>query len=114
MAEACAVEQLSLRHRADLAARSQEQANAELNRSREQLRIALDAIDAGIADTNLITGERFFSPRYFGILGYEDRGHVPGRNTGCRRRCTRTIASACSTHGACMSRPGRRCARSAD
>ena len=64
---------LSLRHRADLAARSQEQANAELNRSREQLRIALDAIDAGIADTNLITGERFFSPRYLGILGYEDR-----------------------------------------
>ncbi|HQR70603.1 MAG TPA: diguanylate cyclase [Burkholderiaceae bacterium] len=64
---------LSLRHRADLAAKAQEQANAELNRSREQLRIALDAIDAGIADTNLITGERFFSPRYCNILGYEDR-----------------------------------------
>ena len=52
---------LSMRHRADLSARTQEQANAELNRSREQLRLALDAIDAGIADTNLITGERFFS-----------------------------------------------------
>jgi diguanylate cyclase (GGDEF)-like protein/PAS domain S-box-containing protein len=63
---------LSLRHRADLAARAQEQANADLNRNREQLRIALGAIDAGIADTNLITGERFFSPRFYGILGYED------------------------------------------
>ncbi len=64
---------LSLRHRADLAARAQEQANAELNHSREQLRLALDAIDAGIADTNLISGERFFSARYFSILGYDDR-----------------------------------------
>ncbi len=64
---------LSLRQRADLAARSQEQANAELNRSREQLRLALDAIDAGIADTNFLNGERFFSARFFGILGYEDR-----------------------------------------
>ncbi len=64
---------LSMRHRADLSARTQEQANAELNRSREQLRLALDAIDAGIADTNLITGERFFSARYFSILGYDDR-----------------------------------------
>ena len=64
---------LSLRHRADLAARAQEQANADLNRSREQLRLALDAIDAGIADTNLLNGERFFSARFFGILGYDDR-----------------------------------------
>jgi len=64
---------LSLRHRADLAARAQEQANAELNRSREQLRLALDSIDAGIADTNLLNGERFFSARFFGILGYDDR-----------------------------------------
>jgi len=64
---------LSLRHRADLSAKAQEQANAELNRSREQLRLALDAIDAGIADTNLITGERFYSARYFSILGQDDR-----------------------------------------
>ncbi len=64
---------LSQRQRADFSARTQEHANVELNRSREQLRIALDAIDAGIADTNLITGERFFSPRYFSILGYDDR-----------------------------------------
>lgn len=64
---------LSLRQRADLSARAQEQANAELNRSREQLRLALDAIDAGIADTNLITGERTYTARYQGILGYDDR-----------------------------------------
>jgi len=64
---------LSLRHRADLSARAQEQANAELNRNREQLRLALDAIDAGIADTNLITGERNYTARYQSILGYDDR-----------------------------------------
>lgn len=64
---------LSLRHRADLSAKAQEQANAELNRSREQLRLALDAIDAGIADTNLITGERFHSARYLSILAHDDR-----------------------------------------
>ena len=63
---------LSLRHRADLSARAQEQANAELNRSREQLRLALDAIDAGIADTNLITGERYYTARYHDILGFDD------------------------------------------
>jgi len=104
---------LSLRHRADLAARSQEQANAELNRSREQLRIALDAIDAGIADTNLITGERFFSPRYFGILGYEDRDTFL-KEYRLSEALHPTIASACSRRGACMSRLVRRCVRSAD
>ncbi len=63
---------LSQRQRADMSARTQEHANADLNRSREQLRLALDAIDAGIADTNLLTGERFFSARYHSILGYDD------------------------------------------
>lgn len=63
---------LSQRQRADMSARTQGHANVDLNRSREQLRLALDAIDAGIADTNLISGERFFSPRYFSILGYDD------------------------------------------
>jgi len=63
---------LSLRHRADLAARAHEQANAELTRSREQLRLALDTIDAGVNDTNLLTGERSYSARYCRILGYDD------------------------------------------
>jgi diguanylate cyclase (GGDEF)-like protein/PAS domain S-box-containing protein len=67
------VENLALRERADAAARAQEQAALELHRSREQLRLALDAIDAGVADTNLVTGERFFSTRYAELLGYRDR-----------------------------------------
>ena len=35
--------------------------------------MALDAIDAGVADTNVLTGERSFSSRYIQILGYSDR-----------------------------------------
>ena len=65
---------LSLRTRATSAARAQEQAHAELVRSREQLRLALDAIDAGIADTNFLNGERFLDA-LLRILGYEDREH---------------------------------------
>lgn len=64
---------VAMRTRANSSARAQEQANAELNRSREQLRMALDAIDAGVADTNVLTGERSFSARYIEILGYTDR-----------------------------------------
>ncbi len=64
---------VAMRTRANSSARAQEQANAELNRSREQLRMALDAIDAGVADTNVLTGERSFSARYIQILGYSDR-----------------------------------------
>lgn len=64
---------VSQRHRIDHSAKLQGQVNAELTRSREQLRLALDAIDAGIADTNLITGERFFSAKYAHILGYADQ-----------------------------------------
>ncbi len=60
-------------HRANQSARVHEHANVELNRSREQLRLALDAIDAGVADTNLISNERFVSSRYSQILGYADR-----------------------------------------
>ena len=64
---------VAMRTRANNSAKAQEQANAELNRSREQLRMALDAIDAGVADTNVLTGERTFSTRYVDILGYSDR-----------------------------------------
>lgn len=63
---------VATRNRADQSARAQEQANAALLRSQEQLSLALDAIDAGIVDTNLQSGERFFSPRYYEILGYGD------------------------------------------
>ena len=64
---------VAMRTRANSSARAQELANAELTRSREQLRMALDAIDAGVADTNVLTGERSFSSRYIQILGYSDR-----------------------------------------
>ena len=64
---------VAMRTRANSSVRAQEQANAELNRNREQLRLALDAIDAGVADTNVLTGERSFSTRYIEILGYSDR-----------------------------------------
>lgn len=57
----------------DHAAQAQGQALTDLNDSREQLRLALEAIDAGVADTNVITGERFFSVRYTEILGFADR-----------------------------------------
>jgi len=55
------------------AAQVQGRALAELNDSREQLRLALEAIDAGVSDTDVVTGERFFSIRYSEILGYKDR-----------------------------------------
>jgi len=67
---------VAMRTRANSSARAQEAANAELNRSREQLRMALDAIDAGVADTNVLTGERSFSARYIQILGYADRESI--------------------------------------
>jgi diguanylate cyclase (GGDEF)-like protein/PAS domain S-box-containing protein len=60
------------RARADQVTKVREQSTAELNRSREQLRLALDAIDAGVSDTNLLTGDRFLSARYAAILGYHD------------------------------------------
>jgi diguanylate cyclase (GGDEF)-like protein/PAS domain S-box-containing protein len=64
---------LALRERADHAAQAQREFAKELNYSREQLRLALEAIDAGVSDTNLETGERFFSNRYVEILGFRDR-----------------------------------------
>jgi diguanylate cyclase (GGDEF)-like protein/PAS domain S-box-containing protein len=63
---------VATRNRADQLVRAQEQANTDLVRSQEQLSLALDAIDAGVADTNLQSGDRFYSPRYYEILGYGD------------------------------------------
>jgi len=51
----------------------QHQAMAELNASREQLRLALEAIDAGVADFNVSSGERSYSVRFTDMLGYSDR-----------------------------------------
>ena len=66
-------ESMQLHLDSEHAAAAQNQALADLNDSREQLRLALEAIDAGVADTNVITGARFFSVRYTEILGFSDR-----------------------------------------
>jgi diguanylate cyclase (GGDEF)-like protein/PAS domain S-box-containing protein len=66
-------ETMQLQFSSERAATAQGQALTDLNDSREQLRLALEAIDAGVADTNVITGERFFSVRYTEILGFTDR-----------------------------------------
>jgi diguanylate cyclase (GGDEF)-like protein/PAS domain S-box-containing protein len=64
---------LRLRFAAQEAVSLKEQTLVELNHGRDQLRLALEAIDAGIGDTNVVTGARFFSARYAEILGYTDR-----------------------------------------
>jgi diguanylate cyclase (GGDEF)-like protein/PAS domain S-box-containing protein len=66
-------EKLQLQIAGEHAGAAQGKALGELKDSRDQLRLAMDAIDAGVADTNVITGERFFSRRYMEILGYQDR-----------------------------------------
>lgn len=43
---------------------------AELETNRERLRLALEASSDGIWDYNAITGEHYYSPRYFSMLGY--------------------------------------------
>jgi diguanylate cyclase (GGDEF)-like protein/PAS domain S-box-containing protein len=58
---------------AEQAAGIQRQALAELNASREQLRLALNAIDAGVADFDVKSGERYYSVRFTDLLGYVDR-----------------------------------------
>lgn len=47
------------------------QGQIELRESEERLQLAMDAADHAFWDINLITGEAYFSPRYFSILGYE-------------------------------------------
>lgn len=66
-------EGLAARAAAERAVREQAQSMAQLKHGREQLRLALEAIDAGVSDTDLVTGERFFSARYAEILGFRDR-----------------------------------------
>jgi diguanylate cyclase (GGDEF)-like protein/PAS domain S-box-containing protein len=66
-------EKMQLQIEGEHATEAQGKALADLKDSRDQLRLAMDAIDAGIADTDVVTGERFFSRRYMEILGYRDR-----------------------------------------
>ncbi len=53
----------------DLARR--DEAREELLESQERLRLAMEATHDGIWDRNLVTGESYFSPRWFTMLGYE-------------------------------------------
>ena len=43
----------------------------ELEASRQRLHFALEGAQDGLWDWNVVTGETFFSPRYFTMLGYE-------------------------------------------
>jgi PAS domain S-box-containing protein len=54
--------------RQDVTARVQ--AQDHLRASEERLALALDAIEDGLWDWNLVTGEAYFSPRYYTMLGY--------------------------------------------
>jgi len=64
---------LTLRQKAEETTRKAERNVAELTSSREQLRLALEALDVGISDTNFETDKRYYSSRYVEILGYLDR-----------------------------------------
>ncbi len=46
------------------------QAENALRLSEERLKLALDAVDEGLWDWNLVTGEVYRSPRWFTMLGY--------------------------------------------
>ena len=50
---------------------AQQEAEIALQKSRERLQLAFDAANEGLWDWNVETGEGYFSPRFFMILGYE-------------------------------------------
>ncbi|MBD2435513.1 response regulator [Nostoc sp. FACHB-110] len=47
------------------------QSEIDLRSSEEQLKLALDAVEEGLWDWNLATGEVYRSPRWYTILGYK-------------------------------------------
>jgi PAS domain S-box-containing protein len=48
-----------------------------LRENEERLRMALEGTTDGIWDWNLATGQRYFSPRYYAMLGYEPNESPP-------------------------------------
>ncbi|MBL8434456.1 MAG: PAS domain-containing protein [Zoogloea sp.] len=59
------------RRQLEALAESLRHANAELRRSEARYANAMEATNDGLWETNLQTGEVFFSPRYSRMLGYE-------------------------------------------
>jgi PAS domain S-box-containing protein len=59
-------------------------AEESLKTSEERLRLALEGTSDGIWDWNLQTGQAYFSPHYFTMLGYEP-GEFPGGYESWRR-----------------------------
>ncbi len=45
-------------------------AQQQLQQSEERLSLVLDAVEDGVWDWNLVTGQAYFSPRYYTMLGY--------------------------------------------
>lgn len=59
-------------------------AQKALARSEERLRLALEGTTDGIWDWDVKTGQAYFSPRYYTMLGY-DSGEFPGSYESWRR-----------------------------
>ncbi|MDI3493645.1 MAG: hypothetical protein PWP17_1529 [Desulfomicrobiaceae bacterium] len=56
----------------------------ELRQSEERLALALDAVEDGLWDWNLVTNEAYFSPRYYTMLGYQP-GEFPANYASWKR-----------------------------
>jgi two-component system, cell cycle sensor histidine kinase and response regulator CckA len=56
-------------------------AENELKKNQERLNYAMEATSDGLFDTNAVTGEIYWSPRYFNILGYEPEEFHPTGDT---------------------------------
>lgn len=73
-----ALRELRLRQRAleyEMAERSQ--AQALLSLSQERLQLALDSVDDGLWDWDILSGQAYFSPRYYAMLGYTPNDFPP-------------------------------------